>query len=189
MKSMWVLALAVSALLCGCAPTAREPDQLALVRVLGVQGKGPVELTAVCGMDDQDRQPIRGTVQGDDFPSALEAVPWSGEKELSLTSVSYLIVGQDVQLERVLRQVLEDEELGATATVWVAQGKVSTLLDRCDDPEADLTLLAHQGVEAPTVVEVLAGLTTQGRVELPQVEQRGGRLVQAAGRWTWEESG
>lgn len=183
---MWVLALALSALLCGCAPTAREPDQLALVRVLGVQGREPVELTAVCGMDDQDQQPIRGTVQGDDFPSALEAVPWSGEKELSLTSVSYLIVGEDVALEDVLRQVLEDEELGASATVWMARGKVSGMLDRCDDPETDLTLLTHQGVEAPTVVEVLAALTTYGRVELPQVEQHGGQLVQA-GRWTWEE--
>lgn len=183
---MWVLALALSALLCGCAPTAREPDQLALVRVLGVQGREPVELTAVCGMDDQDQQPIRGTVQGDDFPAALEAVPWSGEKELSLTSVSYLVVGEDVALEDVLRQVLEDEELGASATVWIARGKVSGMLDRCDDPETDLTLLTHQGVEAPTVVEVLAALTTHGRVELPQVEQHGGQLVQA-GRWTWEE--
>lgn len=183
---MWVLALALPVLLCGCAPTAREPDQLALVRVLGVQGRESVELTAVCGMDDQDQQPIRGRVQGDDFPAALEAVPWSGEKELSLTSVSYLVVGEDVALEEVLRQVLEDEELGASATVWMAQGKVSAMLDGCDDPETDLTLLTHQGVEAPTVVEVLAALTTRGRVELPQVEQRGGQLVQA-GRWTWEE--
>lgn len=183
---MWVLALALPALLCGCAPTAREPDQLALVRVLGVQGGEPVELTAVCGMDDRDQQPIRGTVQGDDFPSALEAVPWSGEKELSLTAVSYLLVGEDVALEDMLRQVLEDEELGASATVWMATGAVSRLLDGCDDPEADLTLLTNQGVTAPTVVEVWAALTTQGRVDLPVVEENGGRLQQV-GRWTWEE--
>ena len=183
---MWVLALAVSALLCGCAPTAREPDQLALVRVLGVQGNGPVELTAVCGMDNQDQQPIRGTAQGKDFSTALETVPWSGSQELSLTSVSYFMVGEDVPLKDVLEQVLEDEELGASATVWMAQGQVSLLLGACDDPEADLTLLTNQGVEAPTVVEVLAALTTRGSVELPRIAENGGRLEQA-GRWTWEE--
>lgn len=186
---MWVMALPLALLLCGCAPTAREPDQLALVRVLGVQGAGPVELTAVCGVDDQDQQPIRGTGWGEDFSAALEAVPWSGAQELSLTSVSYLIVGEDVALKDVLRQVLEDEELGASATVWMARGEVSALLDGCEDPEADLTLLANQGVEAPTVVEVLAALATQKQADLPQVRQQGGRLVQAAERWTWEESG
>ena len=46
MKRMWMLALSLALVLCGCAPTAREPDQLALVRVLGVAGAGPVELTA-----------------------------------------------------------------------------------------------------------------------------------------------
>src|SRR5699024_12063810 len=59
----------------------------------------------------QDQQPIRGTVQGDDFPAALEAVPWSGEKELSLTSVSYLVVGEDVALEDVLRSEEHTSEL------------------------------------------------------------------------------
>ena len=36
---MWMLALSLALVLCGCAPTAREPDQLALVRVLGVAGE------------------------------------------------------------------------------------------------------------------------------------------------------
>ena len=54
MKQVWVLALSLALLLCGCAPTAREPDQLSLVRVLGVAGSGPVELTAVCGMDQRE---------------------------------------------------------------------------------------------------------------------------------------
>lgn len=186
MKRMWMLALTLPLVLCGCAPTAREPDQLALVRVLGVEGNSPVELTAVCGMDKTDQTPIRGRCGGDTFAVALEGVPWSAFQELSLTSVSYLMVDTQVDLAQVLEQVLEDEELGATATVWLAQGDLSRMLEGCDDPEGDLTLLTHQGVQAPTVVEVLAALTTRGRAELPQVEQRGGQLVQA-GRWTWEE--
>ena len=186
MKRIWMLALPLALLLCGCAPTAREPDQLALVRVLGVEGDGPVELTAVCGMDNEDQQPIRGTIVGDRFSTALEAVPWSASRELSLTSVSYFVIGEDVRLEKVLKQVLEDEELGASATVWMAKGSVSRMLDGCDDPEGDLTLLTNQGVEAPTVVEVLAALSIRDSVELPQVEEKGGRLQQA-GRQTWEE--
>ena len=186
MKRMWILALPLALLLCGCAPTAREPDQLALVRVLGVEGSGPVALTAVCGKDKTQDTPIRGAGEGEDFSAALETVPWSGEKELSLTSVSYLVVREDVSLEEMLEQVLEDEELGASATVWVTRGDVSQLLEGCDDPEGDLTLLTNQGVKAPTVVEVWAALTTRGCVELPQVEEKGGRLEQA-GRQTWEE--
>lgn len=186
MKRMWMLALSLALVLCGCAPTAREPDQLALVRVLGVQGEGPVQLTAVCGMDKTDQTPIRGSCGGDSFAAALAAVPWSAWQELSLTSVSYLVVGTDVDLAQVLEQVLKDEELGATATVWLAKGEVAAVLGGCEDPEADLTLLTHQGVEAPTVVQALAELTTRGQVELPLVEEQGGRLVQTSRR-TWGE--
>lgn len=186
MKRSWVLALSLSLVLCGCAPTAREPDQLALVRVLGVEGRSPVELTAVCGMDKTEEGPIRGRCGGDSFAVALEGVPWSASQELSLTSVSYLIVSTDVDLAQVLEQVLEDEELGATATVWVAQGNLSQLLEECEDPEGDLTLLTHQGVKAPTVVQALAELTTRGQAKLPVVGEQGGRLTRN-GQWTWEE--
>ena len=71
MKQVWVLALSLALLLCGCAPTAREPDQLSLVRVLGVAGSGPVELTAVCGMDQREETPIRGSCGGDSFAGGL----------------------------------------------------------------------------------------------------------------------
>ena len=188
MKQVWVLALSLALLLCGCAPTAREPDQLSLVRVLGVAGSGPVELTAVCGMDQREETPIRGSCGGDSFAAALEGVPWSASRELSLTAVSYLVVGADVDLADVLKRVLEDEELGATATVWLAQGDAAQTLEGCEDPEGDLTLLTHRGTQAPTVVQALAELTTRGQVELPQVEVRQGRLVET-GPTTWGESG
>ena len=48
-----VALLAGLLLLSGCVPNAREPAELALVRVLGVDGGGPVTLTAVCGGSDQ----------------------------------------------------------------------------------------------------------------------------------------
>ena len=38
MKRAVILALGAAVVLSGCAPSAREPDNLALVRVLGVDG-------------------------------------------------------------------------------------------------------------------------------------------------------
>ena len=46
------------------------------------------------------------------FDQALAGLPWAGEEELSLTSVSYIIVGRDVELREVLRCVLRNRELG-----------------------------------------------------------------------------
>ena len=53
MKRAVILALGAAVVLSGCAPSAREPDNLALVRVLGVDGAGPVTLTGVCGGANQ----------------------------------------------------------------------------------------------------------------------------------------
>lgn len=168
----WIwLILAGAVLLAGWRPPAREPDALALVRVLGVDGAGPVELTAVCGGEDQGDQ-SRGQCAGADFCAALEALPWSGTEELSLTSVSYLLVGRDVDLEEVLLAVLRNEELGASAAVWLADEGAAALLDECGDPAATLDLLARQGVAAPTAARALAALYDTGRVELPLL--RGG---------------
>lgn len=179
----WIwLILAGAVLLLGWRPPAREPDALALVRVLGIDGSGPVELTAVCGGEDQEDQG-RGQCAGEDLRSALERLPWSGTEELSCTSVSYLLVGRDVDLEEVLLAVLQNEELGASAAVWLADGGAAALLDGCEDPAAALDLLARQGVAAPTAVQALAAVYRDGGVELPLLSEDGGSPV-----WLgWEE--
>ena len=157
-------------LLTGCR--GREPDELALVRVLGVDGRGPVTLTAVCGGDDQG-DGSRGTSAGADFLSALDALPWASEEsqeELALTSVSYLIVGRDADLETVLLAVLRDQELAGLSTVWLADEGAAALLGNCEDPAAALALLARQGVKAPTAARALASLYHDGQVELPVLD-------------------
>ena len=108
MRRWLLLSLAGITLLAGLRPAPKEPDGLALVRVLGVDGPGPLVLTAVCGGDDQE-DPSRGRCAGGDFEQALEVLPWSGEEELSLSSVSYLIVGRDVELGEILLAVLRNE--------------------------------------------------------------------------------
>ncbi len=146
-----------------------------MVRVLGVDGSNPVTLTAVCGGEDQGDQ-SRGRCAGGSFARALECLPWSGKKELSLTSVSYLIVGRDVDLEQVLLGALRNEELGAACTVWLA-----ALLDGCQDPAAALKLLERRGVETPTVVEALAALYGGDSLILPLLDGAGPGLID------WEE--
>ena len=171
--------LCLTAALCllwGCSPNAREPDHLALVRVLGVDGASPVTLTAVCG-GQNGQSPLRGSCVGDDFHAAREVLPWAGEEELALTGVSWLIVSGDVDLEGVLFGVLEDRELGAAAAVFLARDGAAALLGACDDPVADLELLRLRGLTVPTAAEALGALLTEGSVLLPVVGAQEGRLL------------
>lgn len=168
MRKLLLACLGLAVLLAGGRPAPREPEGLALVRVLGVDGPGPVTLTAVCGGEDQE-DPSRGRCAGADFAAGLEKLPWSGEEELSLTSVSCLVVGRDAPLADVLLTALRNAELGAACTVWLAEEGAGPLLERCDDPARAMELLARQGVEAPTVVDALAAVWGGEELCLPLV--------------------
>ncbi len=180
MKKWLVLALCAVVALAGWKPVPKEPEGLALVRVLGVDRSGPITLTAVCGGEDQE-EPGRGQCTEVDFESALERLPWSGEEELSLTSVSYIIVGRDVDLKTVLLAALRNEELGASATVWLAEEGAAALLEGCGDPASGLDLIKRQEIEAPTVVEALAKLERGEVLSLPLLAGEKPSLID------WEE--
>ena len=174
----YVLLLLIMVLLPGCAPVAREPDNLALVWVLGVDGKGQVELTAICGKDTQSSV-LRGRARGNSFEQARQQVVWSGEgKELSLTGVSHLVIGSDVELEKILFAILEDPDLGASAKVWLAEDSARDLLEDCEDPASDLELLELQQTGAPSVAQTVAALSTVGSVDLPLLKEEDGRLME-----------
>lgn len=170
-------------LLSGCAPNAREPDGLALARVLGVDGCGPVTLTAVCG-EEEGESGLRGAAAGRDFMTARAALPWTEDKELALTSLSYLIIGNCADLEAAAAAVLDDHELSPGATVWYAPD-AAALLSACEDPAGRLAVLEERGVRAPTAAEALASLRTDGRVDLPRLTWDGERL-ETDGTFTWE---
>lgn len=180
MKKWLLVWIGAAVLLAGWRPAPKEPEGLGLVRVLGVDGDRPVKLSAVCGGEDQGDQ-SRGECTAEEFARALECLPWSGEEELSVTSVSYIIVGRDVDLEEVLLGALRDPELGAAATVWQAEEGAAALLEGCEDPASALALLERQGVEAPTVVQGLAALYGGGSLSLPLLEGKGPRVID------WEE--
>lgn len=172
----WAVLIVCALLLPGCAPVAREPDDLALVRVLGVDGDSPVVLTAVCARN-KEGDTDRGHAKAENFEQARRQIPWSGTtEELSLTGVSYLLIDLDVDLESLLYSVLEDAELGATATVWLAEAGVAAELESCVDPVADLELLTMQGIKAPTVAQAVAALSSTGGVALPCLKARDGKL-------------
>jgi hypothetical protein len=135
-----------------------------------------VVLTAVCGKDGE-KQPRRGGAEGSTFEAARSALPWSGEgQELSLTGVTWLVVGGDVDLPAVLLAVLEDADLGASAFVWAVDAEARAALEGCGDPAADLRLFELQGVRAPTAAQAAAALYTDGWVALPCLEVLDGRL-------------
>lgn len=185
MKRLLVLA-AVWTILTGCASVAREPDRMTLVRVLGVDGKENIVFTAVSGKNNQGAVE-RGSGEGAGFQQVREQVPWSGKgMELSLTGVSYVLVGDDVELEELLLWVMEDVDLGASATVWLTDGSAEELLQECEDPAADLELLVMKGVAAPTVAQAAASLATEERVTLPRLGQKDGR-VEERGKKEWVE--
>ena len=56
MRKWLLLAIGLAVLLAGWRPASQEPEGLALVRVLGVDGAGPVTLTAESGWDGKGGQ-------------------------------------------------------------------------------------------------------------------------------------
>lgn len=186
MKGGLGLLCAALLLLTGCAPAAREPDDLALVRVIGVDGAGPVTLTAVCG-GENGQDVVGGSASGEDFEQARKELPWSGKgQELALTGVSYLLIGPDADLSAVLSAVLEDADLGASAAVWFVEDGAGDLLDDCEDPAADLEILTLRGTTAPSVAQAAAALSTDGTVTLPCLVEQDGRLEER-GTKVWNE--
>jgi hypothetical protein len=137
----------------------------------------------VCaGADEQES--LLGTVTAGNLDEARWALPWSGEREMALTNLSYLIIGETVDLEETLAYVLADHEMSPSATVWLVED-AGALLTECSDPVARLEVIAEQGADAPTVVSALAALRLEGRVELPVLTCQGGRL-ETGGQKTWE---
>jgi hypothetical protein len=182
---MWkVFGLAAAlCLLWGCAAHAREPEGLALVRVLGVDGGERVTLTASCAGAEGEENAL-GTVTAGSLDEARWTLPWSGEREMALTNLSYIVIGETADLEETLAYVLADHEMSPSATVWLAED-AGALLAECADPVARLALLEEQGANAPTVVSALAALRLEGQAALPTLVCRDGRL-ECAGQAVWE---
>lgn len=179
-----ILALGTAlCLLSGCAPHATEPQGLALVRVLGVDGGEEITLTAVCP-GQQGEEPVVGTASASEFCAARAILPSSGARELALTNLSYLIINKEAELPAVLLEVLRDREMSPSATVWYAEN-AAQLLEEGADPAGRLEVLSDHGAEVPTVVDALARLEQAGVVRLPVLKVENGQIV-VDGSVLWE---
>lgn len=178
--------LAAAAALCvlwGCSPKGKEPEGLELIRVLGVEGSSPVVLTAVCG-SREGQPPARGRCVEESFSLACAVLPWSGERELSPTGITRLIVSRDTDLTAVLFAVMEEKDLAPSMSLWLAEEGAEALLAGCGDPAAGLELLEDRGIRGPGAAEALGRLLSEGSVLLPVLCCREGR-VELLGEERW----
>lgn len=178
-----LISLTLTGLLAACG--GQELSDVTLIQTLGVDGKTPVELTAV-GEGESDAACYRAW--GGDLAQARERLKKLGRTRLEVTHVAQLVLGPDVPVEEVLRQELANRESGYGATVWLTRSEpAGELLAQAADPCKRLKAMEQNGsVAAPTLLEALSALTREGEVTLPVLAREGEELT-AAGTWTVKE--
>lgn len=177
------ISLMLVSLLTACG--GRELADVTLIRVLGVDGAGPLELTA---LGDGEEDAVYRTV-GDDLPAAEAGLNELGTTRLEVTHVGQLVLGPDADAGQILYQAVTDRKSGYGATVWLCREGLSAaaLLEGAQAPSARLEALQENGgAGAPTVLEALSTLSRTGRVSLPVVALERGEVC-LAGRATVEE--
>lgn len=159
----------VSLLLAGtlCACSGRELTNVTLIQTVGVDGAGPVALTAV---GDEEDGPARYQTVGQTVTAAQEALKTLGRTRLELTHISQVVLGPEADVPQTLWEQVVHRESGYGATVWLCEDDTtaSALLEQSEDPAARLeSLRENSGAAAPTVLEALSALTRTGQVRLP----------------------
>lgn len=169
MRKRIMAAFLLAVALTGCG--GRELADVTLIQTLGVDGPGPVELTA---LGDQEGQEVY-TLSAEDVAQAQEGLKALGDTRLEVTHVSQLVLGPDVPVERTLWQAMTHRESGYGATVWrCGDAPAGELLEAASDLPARLASLEENGgVAAPTVLEALSDLTCRGRTRLPVLAAAG----------------
>ena len=175
-----IVSLIVSLAVIGAAAPGRELTDVTLMGTLGVDGPGPVALTAVG--EGEGGEICRYTTQGPDLARTREALRELGDTRLEVTHVAQLVLGPDVDVEEILTRELTNRKSGSDATVWlVADESAETLLTLAKDPCKRLKALEENGsIQAPTLLEALSTLEREGEVSLP-VLRRDGQELQVAG--------
>ena len=148
MKKTLILALALL-FLAGCG--GRELANVSLVRTLGIDGAGPVTVTAVAGEEEE-------------------------RSLFHCEGVGQVVLGESATARALWDEVVHRDS-GYGATVWLAeQGSAYGLLSEADDPAGRLKHLEESGVAAPSLLEAVSALTRDGKVTVPVVGLRGGEI-------------
>lgn len=154
MRRIWVWALTLS-LLSGCGkrallPYAREMDNTALVRVVGVDAREEgVYLTAAAGSRPGEETAVVLSAEGLSIPAAAQAVQRLGERYISFGHVDQILVGEE-QANRGLAELMDylarEPRLGPGAQLWVVYGGAA----RAAETAGAVERLAQLGADAET---------------------------------------
>ena len=180
MRRLTIISLTVISLVFASGCAGQELTDVTLVETLGVDGPGPVELTAV-GIDYGKTTLYRA--QGETVTQAQEGLKSLGDARLEVTHVAQLVLGESADVKEALWQEVVHRKSGYGATVWLTEGPAAQLLEQGRDPSRRLKILEEQGgVKAPTILEALSALTREGRVTLPVLTVAEGELALAGYR-------
>lgn len=173
MKKLILIGLSLAGLLTGCG--GQELADVTLIQTLGVDGPGPVELTA---LGEGEEGESLYTLRGEDVTQAQEGLRAVGDTRLAVTHVAQLVLGPGARVEETLWQELAHRESGYGATVWLSEEwSAGELLAGAERASARLSSLEENaGVAAPTILTALSDLERQGWVELPVLTREAGRL-------------
>lgn len=157
--------------LTGCG--GKELANVSLVRTLGVDGPGPVVVTAVAGTEGER---ALFSAAGEDVIAAQQALETQGTQRLAVTHVGQVVLGPEAGPEALWDEVLHRDS-GYGATVWLAEGASARgLLSAADDPAGRLRHLEESGAAAPSLLEAVSALARDGRVSVPVIGVRSGQI-------------
>ncbi len=168
-----IISLVLAALCVGCS--GQELTNVTLIQTIGVDGPGPVTLTAVG--DEADAEVYR-TV-GESVTTAQEDLRELGTTRLETTHMAQLVLGSDVDVEQCLWREVTHRKSGYGATVWLCAPEVTAagVLEDAQELPARLRALEENGgVRAPTILEALSALSETGRTALPVLTVAGGEV-------------
>lgn len=170
MKKLLVLAISLL-FLAGCG--GKELSNVSLVRTLGIDGAGPVTVTAVAG-EEAERALFH--CEGEDVIAAQKTLETLGTERLAVTHVGQVVLGESAAVRALWDEVVHRDS-GYGATVWLAEGSSAYgLLSEADDPAGRLKHLEESGVAAPSLLEAVSALARDGKVTVPVVGLRGGEI-------------
>lgn len=171
MKKTICLAVGLTFLLTGCG--GQELSNVSLVRTLGVDGAGPVVVTAIAGTEEE-RALFYAT--GEDIMEAQAVLETLGTERLAVTHVGQVVLGETASAETLWDEVVHRDS-GYGATVWLTEkGSAYGLLADADDPAGRLKHLEESGAAAPSLLEAVSALAREGRITLPVIGIRDGEI-------------
>lgn len=181
-----ILAAVCLLALAGCTSAGaagREPEDTVLVQVVGVDVDGRGVVVTAAGRDGEETAVV--SASGSSLEEAFAALPTAGDRYLSLTNVTQVLVGDGVDAAAVLRYVLEDPDMSYMARAWAA-GYAGGLMEELKEQGLErFQLLEEGGAETVTVKTALAELLEGKEAVLPSLAM-GQAGLEVAGKLYFE---